>query len=52
VQVHRVADARVQRRGHERLAVLVGDPEVRDQRLVEDRIDRRALVAAAFALAA
>ena len=38
-----VADARVQRGDHERLA-LVGEAEVRDERLVEDRVDGVAVV--------
>jgi hypothetical protein len=52
VQVDDVAAAGVQRWDHERLAVLVGDAEVSDQTLVEDRVDRGPIVAAAFALAA
>jgi hypothetical protein len=42
----------VQRRDHDRLAVSVDDAEVGDQRLVEDRVDDLALVAAPLALAA
>ena len=42
-----VADARVQRRDHRRPAV-VDEAHVADQRLVEDRVDRRAVVRAAL----
>jgi hypothetical protein len=52
VAVDDVPAARVQRGDHERLAVLVHDPEVGDERLVEDRVDHLAFVAAPFALAA
>ena len=49
VAVDDVAAARVQRGHDERLAVLADDAEVGDQPLVEDRVDRRAVVAAALA---
>jgi hypothetical protein len=46
VDQHLVADARLQRRDHGRLAV-VHEAEVADERLVEDRVDRVAVVEAA-----
>ena len=51
MEIYDVAAARVQRGGHDRLSVRLDDAEVRDQRLVEDRVDHVAVVAAAFALA-
>ena len=51
VAVDDLAVAGVQHGDHERLAVLVDDAQVGDQCLVEDRVDRLALVAAPFALA-
>jgi hypothetical protein len=51
VAVDGVAVTGVQHRHDDRLAVRRDDPEVRDQGLVEDRVDHLALVAAAFALA-
>ena len=46
VEVHLLADACVQRGDHEGLA-LVREPEMRHHRLVEDRVDRLAVVAGA-----
>ena len=43
MHVHVLADARVQRGDHERLA-RVGEAEVRHERLVEDRVDGVPLV--------
>ena len=51
VAVDDAVPARVQGGDHERLAVLVGDAQVREQRLVEDRVDHIALVTAPLALA-
>src|SRR5438552_3413102 len=51
VAVDEVAAARVQRRDHERLPGLVRNSEVGDERLVEDRVDAPAVVAATFAAA-
>ena len=46
VQIQLLSCARVQHRDHERLAA-VGEAEVRDESLVEDRMDRRVVVRAA-----
>jgi len=50
VAVDEIAAAGVQRRNHKRLAP-VGDAEVGEQRLVEDRVDHAAVIAATLALA-
>ncbi len=51
MEVDDVAGARVQRGEHQRLTVF-DDPDVRDEALVEDRVDRLAVMAAALPLAA
>ena len=48
--VHDVAQAGMQRWDHQRLAALVGYPEMRHERLVEDRVDELAVIAPALAL--
>jgi hypothetical protein len=52
VQIDDVAAAGVQRRRHDGTAVVVGDAHMRDQRLIEDRVDDRPIVASALAPAA
>ena len=48
VDVDDVPHARVERRDHEGLALGVGEPEVAHERLVEDRVDRGAVVVPAL----